>query len=89
MKTLVSNTNNFDPDKKLSLYGYDNYFLILKKLFENKNLPNSILLTGPKGIGKATFAYHFINYILSQGEQNQYSLEKFKIDEKNLTYNKI
>tara|TARA_Y100000590_G_scaffold363795_1_gene421654 strand:- start:7332 stop:8303 length:972 start_codon:yes stop_codon:yes gene_type:complete len=89
MKTALSNTNNFDSDKQLSLYGYDSYFLIFKKLFENNNLPNSILLSGPKGIGKATFAYHFINYILSQDEENHYSLEKFKINEKNQTYNKI
>ena len=33
-----------------------------------KNLPNKILLSGQKGIGKSTLCYHLINYILSKDE---------------------
>ena len=51
-----------------------NYFLY-NKLFkflvdlDNKNkLPNNILLTGQKGIGKTTFAFHLINYLFSKNE---------------------
>ena len=42
-----------------------------------------------KGIGKATLAYHFINYVLSQNEDNKYDLEKFEINPKNSTFKTI
>ena len=68
------------------LYGYDSYFLMFNELFKNKKMHNRILLTGPKGSGKATFAYHFINYLLSQNEENSYDLKNFSINEDNLSY---
>ena len=40
-----------EPLNQLNLYGLDNYFNDLKILYE-KELPNKILLTGEKGIGK-------------------------------------
>ena len=49
-----------NPVNQLTLFGYENYFNIFIKLFKNNKLPNRVLLNGPKGIGKATFAYHFI-----------------------------
>ena len=33
------------------------------KLFKKKKLPSTILLNGQKGLGKATFAFHYINYL--------------------------
>ena len=74
-KLLIPN-----PINNLSLFGYNKYFNSFLKLFENKNLPNSIMLSGLKGIGKATFIYHFVNYILSKNEKNKYDLKNFKID---------
>ena len=44
-------------------------------------MPTKILLTGKKGLGKSTLAYHIINYILS-------NTEDFKYDSSNLTINK-
>ena len=70
----------------LYLYGYKNYFELFIKMFENKMLPHTILLTGQKGIGKSTFVYHFVNFILSKNEKYQYSVDKHLIDENNLSY---
>ena len=50
-----------EPINQLTLYGYKKYFDLLKNLFNKNKLPNCILLSGQKGIGKSTFAYHFVN----------------------------
>ena len=44
-----------------------NINLINKLIFNYKNnsLPNSLIFSGPKGIGKATSAFFFINKILN------------------------
>ena len=57
----ITNSKN-----QLHLHGYENYFNYFVKLFMNKNVPNTILFSGPKGSGKSTFAYHLINYFLSK-----------------------
>ena len=86
MKKIRETTKIIEPENQLKLYGYKNYFDSFAKLFEYGNLPNSILLSGPKGLGKSTFSYHFINYMLSKDQQKNYSIEKFIIDENNLNY---
>ena len=35
---------------------------------------------------KATFAYHFANYLLSQKEEGEYSVKTFSINENNISY---
>ena len=78
-----------EPRNQLNLYGYDNYFHSFKNLHEKNKLPSVILLSGPAGLGKSTFAYHFINFILSHGEENEYSLKNFKINTDNPTFRLI
>ena len=78
-----------DPKNQVNLYGYKNYFDSFKNLFEKDKLPNTILVSGPKGIGKSTFIYHFINYLLSKDEKNSYSYEDFKINQENSTFKLI
>ena len=70
-----------EPIYQLSLYGYKKYFNFFKDLFEKSKLPNCLLLSGQKGIGKSTFAYHFINSLLSKGEKYEYSLNDYTINE--------
>ena len=62
------NEKTLEPKNQLTLYGYDKYFYSFKNLYKKNNLPNVILLSGPKGSGKSTFIYHFINYIFSKTE---------------------
>ena len=52
-------------------------------------LPNVIMLSGPRGSGKATFAYHFINYMLSQDEHNPYQVASSTINFNNSSYKKV
>ena len=74
------------PQKQLYLFGYNNYFNIFIKLFNQKKLPNVIILSGSKGSGKATFAYHFVNYLLSSKEDYKYSLSNFSINPENKSF---
>ncbi len=71
------------------LIGLSIYLNSLIKLYEKKRLSNKILLTGPKGIGKSTLAYHFINYIYSKDEEAPYDLNSFSINPENKSYKLI
>ena len=74
MNKETGNIDILSSQNQLRLYGYEENFNLFTKLYNNNKLPNVILLTGLKGSGKATFAYHFINYLLSMNEDNKYSL---------------
>ena len=65
---------------QLKLFGYDDYFNSFVKLNKKKALPNNILISGQKGLGKATFAYHIINYLLSKGETEEYNINSHYIN---------
>ena len=86
MKTTDECTETLSPKNQLRLFGYENYFNSFITLFEKKKMPNSILLSGLKGLGKATFTYHIINYLLSKDEERKYSIKDFAIDKHNLSY---
>ena len=80
---------NLEPYNQTKLYGLNNELEYFINLYNSNKLPNKILFSGPKGIGKATLAYHLINYILSIGEKNHYDIGNFTIDNKNRTYKLI
>ena len=54
-----------DPSLQNNLYGHEAIFNNLFHLYRNNKLPNKILLSGDKGVGKSTLSYHLINCILS------------------------
>ena len=68
------------------LYGHDDLFINLTSLFEKKKLPNKIIFNGSDGVGKATFIYHLINFILSNKEDCSYNVKAKEIDENNKSY---
>ena len=76
-------------ENQLNLYGLNNQINELINLYKNKNLPNKILLSGTKGIGKSTMAYHFINYVLSEDEKYFYDNKNFKINPENRSFKLI
>ena len=82
----VKEINIIKPKNQLIIYGFEDYFNFFINLYKNSKLPNVILLNGPKGLGKATFVYHFVNYLLSNNESYKYSLEKFEINPVNKSY---
>jgi DNA polymerase-3 subunit delta' len=70
---------NLEPSSQLNLFSHKEEFQKLINLYKNNNLPNKILFSGEKGIGKCTLAYHLINYILSLNEDFSYDLDNLKI----------
>ena len=77
---------DLNPNLQNNLYGFDNLFLDLKNLFDQNKLPNKILFSGQKGIGKCTLAYHLSNYILSINEIDPYNFEKIIINDTNKSF---
>jgi len=80
---------NLKPVNQLSLYGHHVELLNFIELYKSQKLPNKILLSGEKGIGKSTLAYHIINHILSTDEDNSYDPKNFKINHKNKSFKLI
>lgn len=78
-----------NPFYQTQLYGLDVFFNELINLIDSNKLPNKILLTGSKGVGKSTLAIHLINYVLSKEENYQYDLENFKINDNNKSHKLI
>ena len=59
------------------------------RLIEENRLPNKILLSGQKGLGKATFSYHLINYVLSSNEEFKYDNKNFVIHPENHSFKTV
>jgi DNA polymerase-3 subunit delta' len=78
---------NLDPKNQKKLLGFNNLFNDFVKLLDNKKFPNKIIISGAKGIGKSTFAYHIINYIFSKNEKNSYNIKENKIHSENKSFN--
>ena len=83
------------PSENQQLFGMSSFFSEIKNLYIQKKMPNQILLSGKKGLGKSTLAYHVINFILSGSAQPQvnstlvyliYSLAKHHLNLKKATH---
>lgn len=77
------------PNSQIKLFNYEKYFNFFVSLYQNNKLPNVSLLSGNKGIGKSTFVFHFVNYILSANTQFQYSLDNYSVNENNKDFQLI
>ena len=82
---LIELTNKNQTD----LYGFDKLFNEVLSLYNENKLPKKIILSGHKGIGKSTFAYHLVNYIFSFDEENKYDLKNLKINNNNKSFNLV
>ena len=80
---------NLCSKSQTKLYGLDEELNELINLYNNSKLPNKILLSGEKGIGKCTLAYHLINYILSNNEENPYNTNDLQINADNHSFKLI
>ena len=89
MKSNNENIEIIESKAQPYLFGFEKYFQHFKALYEKNKLPNTLLLNGSKGLGKSTFVYHFINYLLSQGEKNSYSIDNMEINVDNSTFKLI
>ena len=80
---------NLNPSIQINLFEHKEIFNQLSRLYKNNILPNKILLSGEKGIGKSTLAYHLINFVLSEDEELQYDHEINKINSENKSFKLI
>ena len=76
-------------DYSLKLFSYKKLFNHFVFLDQKNNLPSRIIITGQEGIGKTTFAFHLINYLLSKDEINKYDIEENKINTQSVSYNLV
>jgi len=77
------------PSENTKLYALEGFFTEFTKLYNDKKIPNKILLTGKRGVGKSTLAYHVINYALSLNEEHKYDISKFYINKNNRSFKLI
>ncbi len=75
--------------EQINLIGLNNYFRELNNIYKNNKLPNKIILSGKKGIGKSVLSFHFVNFILSANEENKYDITNNKINNYNRSYSLI
>ena len=78
-----------EPSTQTKLYEYNDLFRLFIRLQNASRLPNKFIISGKKGIGKSTFAYHFVNYLFSKDEENKYDLSNFEINKDNRSYNLV
>ena len=71
---------NIKPSENTKLFGMNHYFSEITKLYNEQKMPNKILFSGKKGLGKSTLAYHIVNFILSQIDDYKYDIDQFKIN---------
>ncbi len=80
---------NLRPSTQTHLFAHNQLMNEFINLYNTNRLPNKIILSGEKGIGKSTLAYHLINYILSKNEDFSYDLKNYKIFSENKSYKLI
>ncbi len=77
------------PNENTKLLYMNEYFNEISSLYDERKMPNKILLSGKRGLGKSTLAYHIINYILSEEEQYQYDKKNLVINSSNRSFKLI
>ena len=77
------------PSENTKLYALGDFFKEFTKLYNDKQMPNKILLSGKRGLGKSTLAYHVINYALSLNEDYKYDISKLYINKNNRSFKLI
>ncbi len=81
--------DKFNPINSTSLFGCNEYFFPLIKLYENKKFPKVTLLTGEKGSGKFTLVFHLVNFFFTNKSKHPYDLKNLVINTKSNFYKKI
>ena len=82
-------TDLLHPMNSLQLFGFNEEFGKFLNLYDKHKLPKVILLTGDKGIGKFTFIFHFINYIISANSEYPYNKKNLLINSENFGYKRL
>ena len=76
----------FDSKSSLSLFGLQEHFKFISKLYLNQNLPKVLMFSGEKGSGKATLVNHFLYSVF---DTENYNLNKFILSDKSIFQNQF
>lgn len=60
------------PQDSQQRFGHEAIWQAVTSAYHEGRFPPNILLAGPKGIGKATLAFHMARYLFAQGQQEAY-----------------
>jgi DNA polymerase III subunit delta' len=82
----MSYPNYFDAKKTNILYGLIDNFNFLKSLYIKNKLPNTLMLSGKKGIGKFTLINHLIFLIF---DKNNYDEKKNELNPNSTFLNQL
>ena len=74
------------PSENTKLYGMNHFFNEIINLYSKNKMPSKILLSGKRGLGKSTLAYHIINHILSIDEEFKYDTCNYIINKNNRSF---
>ncbi len=77
-------TLDFESKKTTRLLGHKDTFNLISSLLKNNKLPNALMLSGNKGIGKSTIVNHLI---YSYFDQENYDLKENTLIKKSNFYN--
>ena len=69
----MSPSINNDPKKTINLFGLQKKFNFLAEVFDKKKMPQILMLSGEKGIGKFTLINHLLNYVY---DKSNYDFKK-------------
>ena len=83
-----STEDKFNPINSTKLFGHNDYFAALTELYQNGKFPKVMLLTGEKGSGKFTLAFHLVNFFFTN-KKNSYDLKNLMINTESNFYKKI
>jgi DNA polymerase-3 subunit delta' len=66
---MLEATENGAPPPRANpdLLGHEAAESTLRRLFQSDRMPHAVLMTGPRGIGKATLAFRFARFVLAHG----------------------
>ena len=76
----------FDSKKSSHLFELNDRFDFLKDLYIKNKLPNVLMLSGQKGLGKSTLINHLLFYIF---DKNNYDVKNYNFDNKTSFYNQF
>ena len=72
----MSNSEFYNSNNSLELFGFKREFNFLKSLIDKNRLPKSLLISGEKGVGKLTLINHFLCSYL---DKQNYDLKNNKV----------
>ena len=67
----MTNLNIMCPRANPYLYGYKKKFIFFKNLIQKDKLPQSLMITGDRGIGKETFVNHLLHFYFDKKNYNE------------------